>query len=174
MKKDTLSISINPRDAGLVVAIIISVTIAIFIVIWAQGPDYRPLVRDVRLVDSVKIADVLDQNKIRYHTDIHSHMIYVTTERTVEARIALAKAGIEIDYPKITPTEEHDLIRICSNFIEDIASKPERPLWEQPWAMRALKLIMGGLIIIVFILSIVRPLIRSLFFPELYDKSDDE
>ena len=41
----------------------------------------------------------------------------------------------------------------------------EIPLWEQPWAMRALKLIMGGLIIIVLILA-PRPMLKRLIYPE--------
>lgn len=154
------------RQVILVAALVICVAISIFVVVWAQEPDYRPLVQDIRLVDAVKIADVLDQNRIHYRAEIHSHMLWVSEEQTIDARIALARAGIEIDYPPIQ--QRYELAKVCGEFNPALYQGFEQgaPIWEQTWAMRALKLVMGGLIIIVLILAIVRPMLRSLIYPE--------
>ncbi|WP_199611215.1 flagellar basal-body MS-ring/collar protein FliF [Flocculibacter collagenilyticus] len=42
----------------------------------------------------------------------------------------------------------------------------EIPLWEQPWAIKALRLLLGAIIIIVLILAVVRPMMRKLIYPE--------
>lgn len=40
------------------------------------------------------------------------------------------------------------------------------PMWEQPWFLKALKLVMGALVIIVLILAIVRPMLKNLLYPD--------
>ena len=153
------------RQSILVAALVICIAICIFILLWAQQPGYRPLVQDIRLADAVKVADVLDQNRIGYYTDIQSHMIYVLEDHNVSARIALARAGIEIDYPN--RVNQPSLYEVCEKALpSDKKAKELLPLWEQPWAMRALRLIMGGLIIITLILAIVRPMLRQLIYPD--------
>ncbi|MFC6439365.1 flagellar basal-body MS-ring/collar protein FliF [Bowmanella sp. JS7-9] len=49
----------------------------------------------------------------------------------------------------------------------------EVPLWEQPWFMQVAKLAIGGLIVIVLIIFIVRPMLNKLLFPEKANESDD-
>jgi len=80
------------------------VLLAIFIVKWANvdSPVYRPLIQDMRLVDSVKIADVLEKERIDYYADVKNHMLYVNQEQSELARVSLAKIGIVIEYPEIT------------------------------------------------------------------------
>lgn len=164
MTNDDLNLPVSRRDIILIMALAGSVLFALFIVKWAQEPDFRPLIQDIRLIDAVKIADILDQNKVLYKTDIASHMIFVAEDQNTKARVALARAGIEIDYPRFERTA--DITGLCAKAGEDFKHCEEVPLWQQPWAMRALKLIMGGLVLIVFILAIVRPMLRHLLYPE--------
>ena len=163
MKNDDLNLPVSRRDIILITALAGSVLFAMFVVKWAQEPDYRPLVQDIRLVDAVKIADILDQNEVLYKTDIAFHMIFVSEDQNTKARVALARAGIEIDYPRFERTA--DITGLCATVSEDFKDHQEVPLWEQPWAMRALKLVMAGLVLIVFILAIVRPMLRHLIYP---------
>ncbi len=53
----------------------------------------------------------------------------------------------------------------------EMAPKVERPIYEQPWFLKTLKLVMGGLVIIILILAVVRPMIKRLMYPE--SKPDD-
>lgn len=46
------------------------------------------------------------------------------------------------------------------------------PWWEDPWVWRLLRLVVGGLVIIVLILTIVRPMLKKLINPE--DTSENE
>ena len=48
----------------------------------------------------------------------------------------------------------------------DTGIAEEVPLWEQPQFMPILKLVVGGLVIIVLILAVVRPMLRKLINPE--------
>ena len=42
----------------------------------------------------------------------------------------------------------------------------EVPLWQQPWFLKLAKLGTGGLVIIVLILAVVRPMLKRLIYPE--------
>lgn len=48
----------------------------------------------------------------------------------------------------------------------DLGAEPELPIYEQPWFMKTLKLVMGGLIIIVLIIAVVRPMLKRLIYPD--------
>lgn len=40
------------------------------------------------------------------------------------------------------------------------------PMWQQPWFIKVLKLVLGALVIIVLILAVVRPMLKRLIYPE--------
>jgi flagellar M-ring protein FliF len=42
----------------------------------------------------------------------------------------------------------------------------EVPMWEQPWFMKILKLVMGALVIIILIVAVVRPMLKRLIYPD--------
>ncbi|PHR81488.1 MAG: flagellar M-ring protein FliF [Colwellia sp.] len=42
----------------------------------------------------------------------------------------------------------------------------EVPIWEQPWFIKILKLVMGALVIIVLIVAVVRPMLKRLIYPD--------
>ena len=107
---------------------------AVFIVKWAKedSPIYRPLIQDMRLVDSVKIADVLEQERIYYYADVKNHMLYVNQEQSELARVSLAKIGIVIEYPKIT--KHTDLNKAYDEFIKQKKMDEETgEIWQRPW-----------------------------------------
>lgn len=54
--------------------------------------------------------------------------------------------------------------------MEDIA---EIPIWEQPWFLKLAKLVMGGLIIMVIIVFLVRPMLNRLINPTIEDELDE-
>ena len=60
------------KEHKLLLVLGISILFAIIILKWANedSPVYRPLIQDMRLVDSVKIADVLDQERVNYYADV--------------------------------------------------------------------------------------------------------
>ncbi len=74
----------------------------------------------------------------------------------------LLQGGIGFD---VTRGDTLEVVSIPFSRIDTTVEK-EIPIWEQPWAMRALKLVMGGLIIIVLILAVVRPMLKRLIYPE--------
>ncbi|WP_448552066.1 flagellar basal-body MS-ring/collar protein FliF [Thalassotalea montiporae] len=48
----------------------------------------------------------------------------------------------------------------------DLGEEEEVPIYEQPWFMQALKLVMGALVIIVLIVAVVRPMLKRLIYPD--------
>ncbi|WP_448213170.1 flagellar basal-body MS-ring/collar protein FliF [Colwellia sp. MEBiC06753] len=48
----------------------------------------------------------------------------------------------------------------------DLGEDAEVPMYEQPWFMQSLKLVMGALVIIVLILAVVRPMLKRLIYPD--------
>jgi len=40
------------------------------------------------------------------------------------------------------------------------------PLWQQPWFIKVLKLVLGAIVIIVLILAVVRPMLKRLLYPD--------
>lgn len=55
----------------------------------------------------------------------------------------------------------------------DVVEEVEVPLWKQPTFMPILKLVVGGLVIIVLILAVIRPMLRKLIYPETVTDGDD-
>jgi flagellar biosynthesis/type III secretory pathway M-ring protein FliF/YscJ len=119
----------------------------------------------MRLVDSVKISDVLDQERISYYADVKNHMLYVNQEQTELARVSLAKIGIVIEYPEIT--KHNDLNKAYDEFIKQKKREEETgKIWQKPWFFKLVKLVMGALVIIVIILAVVRPALASIIYDE--------
>jgi flagellar M-ring protein FliF len=48
----------------------------------------------------------------------------------------------------------------------DFGVVEEVPIWEQPWFIKILKLVMGALVIIVLIVAVVRPMLKRLIYPD--------
>ena len=157
--------SITSRDVSIVIALVISIALAILIITWAQEPQYRPLVQDMRLVDAVKIVDVLEQNDISYHADIKNHILYVNEQQSQEARLHLARIGATIEYPRY---EDFGPLPQACLVLDEFKEQADAdiPIWQQYWFMRAMRLVVGGIVIIVLILSVVKPMLRALIYPD--------
>ncbi len=88
-------------------------------------------------------------------------MLYVEQEQSELARISLAKVGIVIEYPHIT--KYNDLNEAYDALLKkNIQSTKPVDVWQEVWFLRLMKLFIGGLIIIVIILSIVRPILQEI------------
>ncbi len=48
----------------------------------------------------------------------------------------------------------------------DFGVVSELPIWQQPWFIKVLKLVLGALVIIVLILAVVRPMLKRLIYPD--------
>jgi len=48
----------------------------------------------------------------------------------------------------------------------DFGAVEEVPMWEQPWFIKIIKLVMGALVIIVLIVAVVRPMLKRLIYPD--------
>ena len=48
----------------------------------------------------------------------------------------------------------------------DLAEEEALPIYQQPWFMQVLKLVMGALVIIVLIVAVVRPMLKRLIYPD--------
>ncbi|WP_113908318.1 flagellar basal-body MS-ring/collar protein FliF [Aliidiomarina celeris] len=49
---------------------------------------------------------------------------------------------------------------------EPLMTDTQAPWWEEPWVWRLLRLVVGGLVIIVLILTVVRPMLKKLIYPD--------
>ncbi|MFT4928358.1 MAG: flagellar biosynthesis/type III secretory pathway M-ring protein FliF/YscJ [Phenylobacterium sp.] len=142
----------------LFLVLVISIGISFRLVLWAEEPQMRPLMSDLRVADSVKVVDVLDQYAIRYHIDLSHHMLYVEAQKNDAARIALARVGIIIEYP--------DYLGKVDTPKADKQGKAFKPFYEEPWFIKLYRLGMASLVIIVLFVAVVRPMFRLLIFGE--------
>ena len=76
----------------------------------------------------MKIADTLEQNNIHYETDIRSHMIFVAQNQNVEARMALARAGMRNRLSD--PIPRRSIQDICMEWVEGLEPMPELTFWQ--------------------------------------------
>ncbi|ABV37670.1 flagellar M-ring protein FliF [Shewanella sediminis HAW-EB3] len=72
-------------------------------------------------------------------------------------------------------TQRGDIIEVVTvpfmdQLIEDV---PAPELWEQPWFWRAIKLALGGIVILVLILAVVRPMLKRLIYPDSVKLPDE-
>ncbi|MGI2259489.1 flagellar basal-body MS-ring/collar protein FliF [Shewanella sp. GXUN23E] len=72
-------------------------------------------------------------------------------------------------------TQRGDAIEVVTVPFMDqlVESGPAPEMWEQPWFWRAVKLVLGALVILVLILAVVRPMLKRLIYPDA-DKVPDE
>lgn len=90
----------------------------------------------------------------------------VTTQPRAQGELLnirrLLQGGIGFD---VTRGDSLEVVSIPFNRSDDLMAT-DVPLWEQDWFMRALRLVMGGLVIITLILAIVRPMLKKLIYPD--------
>ncbi len=150
------------RYLVLLLVFAISLVFSVMLITWSREPEvnYRPLVQDLRLVDAVVVVDVLEQYKIDYRIDLKTHLLYVNRRQTDEARIALARTGIGIDYPKFS---KHQELQQAFDELKLSLDKQQRaqPIFEQPWFSELIRQALAALVLIVLMLAIVRPALAT-------------
>lgn len=88
---DTLGSTDMMRQLMLVVALVICIAIAVFILMWTQEPDYRPLAQ-MQTDELIETLDYFDQNQIDYR--LEGNTIYVRDNQIQNIRLGMARQGI--------------------------------------------------------------------------------
>ncbi|MEH6712416.1 MAG: flagellar basal-body MS-ring/collar protein FliF [Paraglaciecola polaris] len=88
---DSLGSTDMVRQLTLVVALVICVAIAVFIMIWAQEPDYRPLAK-MQTQELIETLDYFDQNQIDYR--LEGNTVYVSSDQYQNIKLGMARQGL--------------------------------------------------------------------------------
>lgn len=81
------------KQIGLMIGFAASVALGVGVVLWSQEPDFRPLYTDISHLEAGQVADLLQQENIRYKVDTSSGMLLVESSRIDDARMKLAEEG---------------------------------------------------------------------------------
>lgn len=79
------------RQITLLFALAICAAIAVFILIWAQQPDYRPLA-SLETQELIETLDYLDEAQIDYR--LEGNTIYVSSEQYQKIKLGMSRQGI--------------------------------------------------------------------------------
>ncbi|MEX0605957.1 MAG: flagellar basal-body MS-ring/collar protein FliF [Marinobacter sp.] len=82
------------RQIGLMVGLAASVALGVAVVLWAQEPNYQPVVGDLSSYNPQEVTAILDQSGIEYRMDPQSGALMVPSENVYDARLALAAQGV--------------------------------------------------------------------------------
>ena len=88
---DTLGSADMMRQMALVVVLVICVAIAIFILIWSQEADYRPLAK-METQELIETLDYMDANQIDYK--LEGNTVYVRTDEFQTIRLGMTRQGL--------------------------------------------------------------------------------
>lgn len=87
------------RQVGLMIGLAASVALGLSVVLWAQEPNYQPVMSNLNNMDIGEVAEILNQNDISYNIDPASGILLVESSEVHRARLKLAAAGITEDKP---------------------------------------------------------------------------
>lgn len=88
---DTLGSADVMRQMALVVVLVICVAIAVFILLWAQEPDFRPLAK-LETEELIETLDYLDSSQTEYR--LEGNTIYVRADEFQSIRLGLTRQGL--------------------------------------------------------------------------------
>ena len=88
---DALGSADMMRQMALVVVLVICVAIAIFILIWSQEPDYRPLAK-METQELIETLDYMDANQIEYK--LEGNTVYVRSDEFQKIRLGMTRQGL--------------------------------------------------------------------------------
>ncbi|PKI15944.1 hypothetical protein [Colwellia sp. 12G3] len=135
-----ISISISKEQIKqilLVIVLTFCLALAIVVISWANEHEKRPLIQDIKLVDEIKIIDALEASNISYVTRLDSQMILVNDEEMDQARLALARIGIVIDYPDVRQmANASEACDVLEAKIYEYANAPNTPLTDKPYFIK--------------------------------------
>ena len=82
------------RQVGLMVGLAASVALGLSVVLWAQEPNYQPVVGDLSSYNPQDVASILESNGIDYKMDPRSGALLVPSDKVYDARLKLAAEGV--------------------------------------------------------------------------------
>lgn len=82
------------RQIGLMVGLAASVALGVAVVLWAQEPNYQPVLGDLSSYNPQDVSGILDQSGIQYRMDPRTGALMVAQEDVYNARLKLAAEGV--------------------------------------------------------------------------------
>ncbi|KAA1174774.1 flagellar basal body M-ring protein FliF [Marinobacter salinexigens] len=82
------------RQIGLMVGLAASVALGVAVVLWAQEPNYQPVVGDLSGYNPQDVTTILESNGIDYKMDPRTGALLVPSEQVYNARLKLAAEGV--------------------------------------------------------------------------------
>jgi len=82
------------RQIGLMVGLAASVALGVAVVLWAQEPNYQPVVGDLSAYNPQDVTSILDSNGIEYKMDTRTGALLVPSDQVYNARLKLAAEGV--------------------------------------------------------------------------------
>ncbi len=82
------------RQVGLMVGLAASVALGVAVVLWAQEPNYQPVVGDMSGYNPQDVTTILDANGIDYRMDQRTGALLVPSDEVYNARLKLAAEGV--------------------------------------------------------------------------------
>ncbi|WP_144822261.1 flagellar basal-body MS-ring/collar protein FliF [Marinobacter piscensis] len=82
------------RQIGLMVGLAASVALGVAVVLWAQEPNYQPVVGDLSAYNPQDVTTILESNGIDYKMDTRTGALLVPSEQVYNARLKLAAEGV--------------------------------------------------------------------------------
>ncbi|QYJ88061.1 flagellar M-ring protein FliF [Shewanella mesophila] len=80
------------RQVTMILALAICLALAVFVMLWAQEPEYRPLGK-MSTDEMVQVLDVLDKNKVKYQIDVD--VLKVPEDQYQQVKMMLSRAGVD-------------------------------------------------------------------------------
>lgn len=80
------------KQVTMILALAILLAVAVFIVIWAQEPEYRPIGK-MDTEQMVQVLDALDKNRVPYKIDVD--VIKVPEDQYQQVKMLLSREGID-------------------------------------------------------------------------------
>ncbi|MDB2386227.1 flagellar basal-body MS-ring/collar protein FliF [Shewanella sp.] len=80
------------RQVTMILALAICLALAVFVMIWAQEPEYRPL-GQMTTQEMVQVLDELDKNQISYQ--IQGDVVKVPEDKYQAVKMLLSRAGLD-------------------------------------------------------------------------------
>lgn len=82
------------RQIGLMVGLAASVALGVAVVLWAQEPNYQPVLGDLSSYNPQDVTTILEQNNIDYRLEPRTGALLVPAEDVYTARLKLAAEGV--------------------------------------------------------------------------------
>ena len=104
---------------------------------------------------------------VNYKTGVAGENGQITREPRTEGELANIRRLLEgaVGFSSV----RGDMLEVVSVPFMDqlVETAPEPEMWQQPWFMRVIKMILGALVLIVLILTVIRPMFKKMVHPDI-------